>query len=64
MSWFEQGMFWQDTRCTNGIVDCMERYLLVLCGIVVGLEWCPWYGVGWKVSHLRKVMLELAKDQF
>jgi hypothetical protein len=27
MTWFEKGMFWNDTRCTDGIVDCMERYL-------------------------------------
>jgi hypothetical protein len=64
MSWFEQGMFWQDTQCTDEIVDCLERYLLVWSGIVVGLERCMWYGVGWKVSHLRKVMLESAKDRF
>jgi hypothetical protein len=59
-----KGCFWKDTRCTDEIVDCLERYLLVRCGIVVGLERCPWYGVGWKVSYLRKVMLESAKDQF
>jgi hypothetical protein len=41
-------MFWQDTRCTDGIVNYLKRYLLVRCGIVVGLERCPWYGVGWK----------------
>jgi hypothetical protein len=57
-------MFWQYTRCMNGIVGCLERYLLVQCGIVVGLEWCPRYGVGWKVSHLWEVMLESAKDRF
>jgi hypothetical protein len=28
MSWFEQGMFWQDTRHMDGIVDCLERYLV------------------------------------
>jgi hypothetical protein len=55
MLWFEQEMFWQDTRCTDGIVDGLERYLLVWCGIVVGLEKCPRYGVGWKVSHLWEV---------
>jgi hypothetical protein len=60
MLWFEQGMFWQDTRCTDGIVDCLERYLLVRRGIVVGLERCPRYGVGYKVSHLRKVMLKIS----
>jgi hypothetical protein len=32
-------------------------------GKVVGLERCLRYGVGWKVSHLLKVMLESAKDQ-
>jgi hypothetical protein len=58
MSWFEQGKFWQDTRCTKGIVDCLERYLLVWSEKVVGLERYLWYGVGWKVSHLRKVGLE------
>jgi hypothetical protein len=57
-------MFWQDTRCADGIVDYLERYLLIWCGKVVGLERCPRYGVGWKVSHLRKVMLESAKDLF
>jgi hypothetical protein len=31
---------------------------------VLGLERYMWYGVGWKVSHLRKVMLESAKDRF
>jgi hypothetical protein len=30
------------------IVDCLERYLLVWSGIVVGLEGCRWYGLGWK----------------
>jgi hypothetical protein len=64
MSWFEQRMFWHDTRCTDGIVDCLERYLLVQSGKVVGLERYPWYGVGWKVSHLQKVMLESTKDWF
>jgi hypothetical protein len=58
MLWFEQGMFWQDTHCTDGIVDCLERYLFVRCGIVVGLETCPRYGLGWKdisfvESHAR-----------
>jgi hypothetical protein len=52
MSWFEQGMFWQDTQRADGIVNCLKRYLLVRCGKVVGLEWCLRYGVGWKVSHL------------
>jgi hypothetical protein len=37
---------------------------LVQSGKMVGLERYPWYGVGWKVSHLRKVMLGIAKDQF
>jgi hypothetical protein len=23
-----KGYFWQDTRCTNGIVDYLERYLV------------------------------------
>jgi hypothetical protein len=63
MPWFEQGMFCHDTRCTNEIVDCLERYLLVWSGKLVGLKRCLRYGVGWKVSHLRKVMLESAKDQ-
>jgi hypothetical protein len=45
-------------------MDHLERYLLVRCGIVVGLERCLRYGVGWKVSHLRKVMLESARDWF
>jgi hypothetical protein len=57
-------MFQQDTRCTDMIVDCLERYLLVQCGIVVGLERCPRYCVGWKVSHLWIDMLESAKDRF
>jgi hypothetical protein len=57
-------MFWQDAQCTDRIVDCMEKYLLVWCGIVVGLERCPSNGMGWKVSHLQKVMLESAKDPF
>jgi hypothetical protein len=57
-------MFWHDTRGTDGIVDCLERYLLVRCGIVIGLERYPWYDVGWKISHLWKVMLKLAKDRF
>jgi hypothetical protein len=48
MPWFEQGIFWQDTRCTNGIVDYLERFLLVWCGIVDGLERCSMYAVGWK----------------
>jgi hypothetical protein len=47
MSWFEQGVFWQDTQCVNGIVDYLERYLLVWCGKVVGLERFLRYGVGW-----------------
>jgi hypothetical protein len=58
MPWFEQGMFWKDTRCTDGIVDCLERYLLVWSGIVDGLERRPRYGVGRKgisfaESHAR-----------
>jgi hypothetical protein len=57
-------MFWHDTRCTDGIVDCLERYLLVQSGKVVGLKRYLRYGVGWKVSHLWKVMLESAKDRF
>jgi hypothetical protein len=57
-------MFWQDTRCTDVILDCLERYLFVRRGKVVGLERYPRYGVGWKVSQLWKVMLELAKDRF
>jgi hypothetical protein len=39
-------MFWQDIQCTNGIVDRLERYLLVWSGKVIGLERFPWYGVG------------------
>jgi hypothetical protein len=58
MPWFEQGMFWHDTRCTNEIVDYLERYLLVQSGKVVGLKWCLRFGMGWKVSHLRKVVLK------
>jgi hypothetical protein len=64
MSWFEQGIFWQDTQCADGIVDGLERYLLVRCEKVVGLKRCPRYGAGWKVSCLRKVMLESVKDRF
>jgi hypothetical protein len=45
-------------------VDCLERYLLVRSGKVVGLERYPRYGVGWKVYHLRKAMLKSAKDWF
>jgi hypothetical protein len=45
-------MFWQDTWHMDRIVDCSEMYLLVWRGTVVGLERYPWYGVGWKVSHL------------
>jgi hypothetical protein len=44
--------------------DCLKRYLLVQSGKVLRLERYMWYGVGWKVSHLRKVMLESAKDRF
>jgi hypothetical protein len=29
---FEEGMFWQDTRRTDGIVDCLERYLVYKVG--------------------------------
>jgi hypothetical protein len=47
-------MFWQDTQCTDGIMDCLERYLLVQSGIVVGLERCPRYGVGWKGISIAK----------
>jgi hypothetical protein len=36
----------------------------VWCGIVVRLERFLKYGVGSKISHLWKVMLELAKDRF
>jgi hypothetical protein len=45
-------------------VDYLERYLLVRSGKVVGLERCLRYGVGWKVSHLQKVILESTKDRF
>jgi hypothetical protein len=48
MSWFEQGIFWKDARCMDGIAYCLERYLFVWSGIVDGLQRCPWYGVGWK----------------
>jgi hypothetical protein len=53
-----KGCFWKDTRRTDGIVDCLERYLLVQSGIVDGLERCTRYGVGWKgisfvESHAR-----------
>jgi hypothetical protein len=51
-------MFWHDTQCTDGIVDHLESYLLVWSGKVVRLERYPWYGVGWMVFHLQKVMLE------
>jgi hypothetical protein len=37
-------------------VDHLERYLLVRSGKVVGLERYPWYGVGWKVFRLLKVI--------
>jgi hypothetical protein len=47
-------MFWHDTHCTDGIVDCLERYLLVRSGKVVGLERCSWYGVGWKGISFAK----------
>jgi hypothetical protein len=62
--WFEQVLFWQDTRCTDGIVDCLEWYLLEWSGKVVGLERCLRHGVGWKVSHLWKVMLKSVMDRF
>jgi hypothetical protein len=55
----------------------LERYPVYGwdCGLFgkvpLGTEWdsgwmerCPRYGVGWKVSHLWKVMLESAKDRF
>jgi hypothetical protein len=45
-------------------VDCLEGYLLVRSGKVVGLKMYPWYSVGWKASPMRKVMLESAKDRF
>jgi hypothetical protein len=32
----------------DGIVDCLQRYLLVRSGIVDGLERRLRYGVGWK----------------
>jgi hypothetical protein len=48
MPWFEQGLFWNDTWCTDEIVDCLERYLLVRSGIVDGLKRYLRYGVGWK----------------
>jgi hypothetical protein len=43
-----KGCFWKDTQCTDVIVDCSKRYLLVQSGIVDGLERCPRYGVGWR----------------
>jgi hypothetical protein len=45
-------------------MDCLERYLLVWSEKVFGLERYPWYGVGWKIPHMWKVMLKSAKDQF
>jgi hypothetical protein len=45
-------------------VDYLERYLLLRSRIVDGLKRCSRYGVGWNISHLRKVMLESAKDRF
>jgi hypothetical protein len=47
-------MFCKDTRCTDGIVDCLERYLLVWSGIVDGLEGCLRYGVSWKGISFAK----------
>jgi hypothetical protein len=49
MSWFEQGMLWHDTWCTDGIVDCSERYFMYGVGY-----WSDWKGMVWvgKVSHL------------
>jgi hypothetical protein len=39
MSWFEQWMFWHDTRCADGIVDCLKRYLVYGVG-----KWLNWKG--------------------
>jgi hypothetical protein len=40
MPWFEQGMFWKDTQCVNGIVECLEKYLMYSAG-----KWLDWKGV-------------------
>jgi hypothetical protein len=60
--WYEEvrcrglskGCFWKDTRYTDGIEDCLERYLLVRSGIVDGLERCLRYGVGWEGVSFAK----------
>jgi hypothetical protein len=49
-----KGCFWKDTRCTDGIVDSLERYLLVQSGIVDGLERCMRYCVGWNGISIAK----------
>jgi hypothetical protein len=64
MSLFEEGMFWHDTRCTDGTVDCLERYLVYQVGKWLdcnGARDMVWVG---KVSHLWKVILESVKDMF
>jgi hypothetical protein len=57
-------MFWKYTRCADGIVNYLEKYLVYGVG-----QWTGWKGargMAWvgKVSHLQKVMLKLAKDRF
>jgi hypothetical protein len=54
MPWFEQVMLWQDTRCMNGIMDCLERYLMY--GVRKWLDWKGARGMVWvgKVSHCGK----------
>jgi hypothetical protein len=37
MPWFEQGIIWKDTQCADGIVDCLERYLVYSVG-----KWLDW----------------------
>jgi hypothetical protein len=32
-------MFWHDTQCIDGIVDCLKRYRLVRGG-----KWLDWKG--------------------
>jgi hypothetical protein len=45
-------MFWHDTRCTDGIGDCLERFLMY--GVGEWLDWKGARGMVWdeKVSHL------------
>jgi hypothetical protein len=57
MLWFDQGMFWQDIRCTDGIADCLERYLLVWCDSdwigKVPEVWCGLDGISFAEGHAR-----------